>query len=253
MSQDENTRKSPQQIWNFAFDDATETIKVSLANPLFSSAFDIESKKFIDDQGAGTSVEFMRHYIYNQSDGSIDSVYDTDFAGASYTVVGTAKIAENLDIEKRCLQDSNSSRFIRHYIFDESNGNFLRSYDTDLDGNAFTPVGAVSECPPGFNRFDLISCERVTVNDSSISTLTVPVGAVYSELQVKQGEMLFTIDGTDPTNTGTIGYQISEKGFVKLGEGDSDNASSVDEMFDAKFIALAGDTCLMEVCYWRII
>lgn len=249
----EHITLSPQAILNRAYDDPTETIKVQISNPMVASTFDIESKRFCDEVSPTNVTEFIRHFIYNQSDGSLNSTYDTDFSGAAYVVVGTARFCEELDIEKRCLQDSNSDKFIRHYVYDQGTGAFLRSYDTDLDGNAFTPVGTVAECAPGFDRFVIVSAERLTITDAAIVQLTVPVGAVYAELQVKFGEMVFTIDGTDPLNNGSIGYIVGDKGFFKLGEGDPDNSGSSAEMFDFKSIALVGDTVTLEVNYYEIV
>lgn len=252
MGNPEDIKLSPQAMLNRAFQDADDCFSVCITNPLLTSNFDIESKRYCDEITNTNVIEFIRHFIYNQSDGSLDSTYDTDLAGVAYAVVGTARFCEDLDIEKRCLIDSNNDKFLRHYVYDQVTGVLLRTYDTDLDGNAFVAVGTVADCPPEYNRFQVISCERFQVVDNVISTLTVPVGAVYAEIQVKFGELAFTIDLTNPTNTGLVGYIIGDNGFIKLGEGDPDNSGSVNEIFDFRTIALSGNTCTVEACYYEI-
>lgn len=100
--------------------------------------YDVEQVTLCDDNGT-----FIRHFIYN-SDGSIVIFSDTTLSGTSYAPVGTITICSGSDIEQEILCDDNGP-FIRHYIYN-TDGTVNTTYNTTLNGVAYTVVGAIDIC-----------------------------------------------------------------------------------------------------------
>lgn len=218
---------------------------------------DVELRRFCDDQGGGTLVDFYRKFIFNGQTGATISVEDVDQDGAPYTVIGTAIECppSGFDIEKKLLCDNQGggvkTEFIRSYVYNPTDGSIVSTSDSTLAGGAYTVLGTVEECKPDQICYDFNGRQSLAVTDALALNLTVPANTEYAEIQVIGGNIAFTIDGaTTPTNTGSAGNVIYDCGFFKLGCGDGDNLGDPAEVTDFEVIALAGTTPRLEVNYF---
>lgn len=218
----------------------------------------VEQRKFCDDQGGGTIVDFYRNFIYNGATGALVSTNDTDISGAAYTVTGTAIECPpgGFDVENKVLVDTQADgstvKFIRSYVYNPADGSLLSTSDTDFDGTAYTVTGTVGEFNPEQKCYEVNGRESLPLTDAAASSLTVPANTQYAEIQVQGGAMAFTVDGTTPVAGGTIGFKVFDCGQFKIGCGDLDNLGAISELADFEAIALTGETARLEIIYYSL-
>lgn len=230
---------------------------MEIVNSGVKPSVDVEKRKFCDDQGGGTIVDFYRDFIFDGKTGVLISTSDVDIDGAAYTLLGTAIECPpgGFDMEQKHLCDNEGSgvktEFIRTYVYNPSTGAILSTSDADLDGAAYTVLGTVEKCKPEAECYDFNGRQSLAVTDALAVGLTVPAGSVYAEIQVIGGNVAFTIDGaTTPTNTGSAGNVVYDCGYFKLGCGDGDNLGDVAELSDFEAIALANADARLEINYF---
>ncbi|WP_163269019.1 hypothetical protein [Chelativorans alearense] len=119
-----------------------------------------------DIRADGTVVPFLRHMVVD-CEGNVIETHDTGLDGQDYIVDPNGEVVAQPPAEEPCAATVHARemcdlrpdvepneegqrcavRFFRNYVYD-CEGNFVRHYDTDAEGQPYQPV-AGADCPNG--------------------------------------------------------------------------------------------------------
>lgn len=234
--------------------------------PQGTQAPDIERIKLCDVNAADPTIvnaEFYRHFVYDATGTSVTSTFDTDLAGAAYTLVGVAaecpteQTVETFDVETCILCDNlgdGSKPTIVKQItkYDKVTGSIegVPEYYNLTTGAVHAVAGTIERCPPHKVKEVLNGGESITIDDTGSVSLTVPADAQYAIIQnLTDGAIWFHKDGTSiVANDGSEGFRLDSCGTIKLGC-DPQSGGTVDELANFRAIAGAGFSGRLQVCY----
>lgn len=147
-----------------------------------------------DDNGS-----FVRDYT-RDSAGAIVGFTDRTLAGAPYAPVGTVRNCTGRDSESVILCDANGTRFLRTYIYSQTTGAVSGTFDTNLTGTPFAPVGVVGVCTTqvatDFDFTEEVLCDANGTSFIRRFTFNSTTGAVTATTNLTLAGAAFTPVGT---------------------------------------------------------
>lgn len=147
-----------------------------------------------DDNGS-----FVRDYT-RDSAGAIVGFTDRTLAGATYAPVGAVRNCTGRDSESVILCDANGTRFLRTYIYSQTTGAVSGTFDTNLTGTPFAPVGVVGVCTTqvatDFDFTEEVLCDANGTSFIRRFTFNSTTGAVTATTNLTLAGAAFTPVGT---------------------------------------------------------